>query len=794
MMKRPPLSTTLLCSLATAFLAGDRAALADQIVVTSTADYRGVSGDCTLFEAIITLHTGSPQDRCTAAREGPSTIILPGGTYVVRTAFLRANGASAFAIGMPIRILGRGATLVRDPAAGSFRFFDVTAHGDLTLEFLTLSGGLAEGAAGDDGTAGRDGEGGAVHNAGVLRLIHATLAGNRALGGAGGEGRTRTAGPGGRARGGAVYNTGLVTAVRTTFANNEARGGVGGHGYSGNFGGSGGDGIGGSLYSGPGAHLEITDSRLLSNRAHGGGGGWGTPALITAAGAAPAAGGAIHALGVASLSGCVLEDNAALGGSGKYPASGHGGAVAVEKATVAVRGSIFKGNRAAGGSGYDFHTGGASGGGGALSTSYGSVELTGTAFVNNVAEGGHGQSSTGVATPGAGAGGGVLATAGSLLATNVTMSGNVAHGSVYSSGGGALHADRRSFVKMVHGTVMANGSDSAGGGLVAAGDAMVLGGTLVTGNVGPAGNCSGLPITDEGHNLQYPGRTCGGSIPEADPRTGPLQLGARTFYHSLLVGSPARDVASLALCPTVDQRSHTRPLDGDGDGVAVCDIGAVEAADPPGLGDLLFQDGFDSGDLLRWPGASTGDGDLAVTPPAALDATAFGLQAIVNDTASLYVEDLSPDREDRYRARFYFDPGDFDPGTAGGHLRARVFLGFGEEPMRRVFALVLRLQDGQYGLMARARTDAGLQVDRGFHPITRGTHLLEVDWRRSSGVDDGWLLLWIDGQAVAQLTSLDNDEDALGFARLGAMGLKPGAGGTLYFDGFEARRETYIGP
>ena len=83
--------------------------------------------------------------------------------------------------------------------------------------------------------------------------------------------------------------------------------------------------------------------------------------------------------------------------------------------------------------------------------------------------------------------------------------------------------------------------------------------------------------------------------------------------------------------------------------------------------DLIFADGFETGDLSRWSAAATDGGDLSVTPQAALAGT-FGLQAMVDDTASLYVQDNSPDDEPRYRARFAFHPKDFDPGEAVGGL------------------------------------------------------------------------------------------------------------------------------
>ena len=53
------------------------------------------------------------------------------------------------------------------------------------------------------------------------------------------------------------------------------------------------------------------------------------------------------------------------------------------------------------------------------------------------------------------------------------------------------------------------------------------------------------------------------------------------------------DSGHAFVCLAGDQWSQTRPLDGDGDGIAIVDIGAVEAA-------LLFFDGFESGGTSRW--------------------------------------------------------------------------------------------------------------------------------------------------------------------------------------------------
>jgi hypothetical protein len=53
--------------------------------------------------------------------------------------------------------------------------------------------------------------------------------------------------------------------------------------------------------------------------------------------------------------------------------------------------------------------------------------------------------------------------------------------------------------------------------------------------------------------------------------------------------------------------------------------------------------------------------------------------------------------------------------------------------------------------------------------------------------------LFIDGVSKQTLSGLDNDVSAIRFVRMGALSVKTGAAGTLFFDEFEARRLQLIG-
>jgi len=213
---------------------------------------------------------------------------------------------------------------------------------------------------------------------------------------------------------------------------------------------------------------------------------------------------------------------------------------------------------------------------------------------------------------------------------------------------------------------------------------------------------------------------------------------------------------------------------------------------PPAEG--IFSDGFDDPSLDAWSSATTGGGDLATSPVAAI-AGARGLQAVINDSGRLFVQDESPDHESRYRARFSFDPNGFTPGD--DTQRVMILQAFARMPDRqKVMLLMVRRVNGQYRLMATVRVDDLGMLNTGWIPFSDEPHAIEIDWRRASSPDagDGHFQLWLDGTSVASLTGLDNSAAFLDFVRLGAVGVRATSSGTIYFDRFVSRRTTYIGP
>lgn len=182
--------------------------------------------------------------------------------------------------------------------------------------------------------------------------------------------------------------------------------------------------------------------------------------------------------------------------------------------------------------------------------------------------------------------GGGIDNRGRATLANVTLSGNVAR----EHGGGLANMDSGK-VSLNNVTASGNsvdGEDSpnTGGGLFNAGSGtLTVANSIVAANKASAGpECAGK-VGLEGYNLIEDDTGCvlKGSIEQAiigkKAMLMPLSTPSEgTPVHPLDPKSPAVDAgrSKKTACEVSDQRGVKRPLDGNGDGEAVCDLGAYE--------------------------------------------------------------------------------------------------------------------------------------------------------------------------------------------------------------------------
>lgn len=549
-----------------------RPVYAASLVVTTTADELNNDGDCSLREAIRAANTDKAVDKCPAGA-GADTVKIPSGTYTLTRAGAKEDGGEMgdIDISADLTLSGTGSGTVLDGYTLD-RLIDIHAPAKVTISDMLLRRGYV-GVENGGGLRNRGtlvlrrvtitgnvvdtGMGGGVWNSGKLEIFDSTVGQNSAVsdysfsagGGIGNEGSLsvrNTRITGNRAEsgsGGGVYSTGTLEISDSTVEANRSSGAAGiqnaqnGHALltrvsvKNNISQGDGGGVANDSWIEPASEMVIDDSIISGNRADSAGGGISsggklTMTRTTVSGNRATSGGGLLIANNTTIRGSTISGNSAVGSEDSWR-GGHGGGIyndqSYTSALVTVTDSTISGN-----------------------TAYGD----GGGFYNAA----------------------VQSTPSISLLNNVTIANNTADANNNGTGeGGGVFNSQQSLSPSIE---LANS---------------IIAANRDRGNQAP--DCSGELVSRRYNLIQQTagcmisGDTTGNILGRSAGLATLASNGGRTKTHALLSGSPAIDTGNpvapnsdVYACRSTDQRGINRPLDGNGDKIKRCDIGAYELA------------------------------------------------------------------------------------------------------------------------------------------------------------------------------------------------------------------------
>lgn len=617
-----PSRPTLLAVALGSALAVDIAARAATITVTTTDD-GSPTGQCSLRDAILAANENSPQAACVAGVAGNDEIVFAAG--VAGTIHLNDGQLE---VTEDLAIVGPGSAELTIDAGDASRIleFDTVSS---RISGVTLTGGYVDYDSGgailatgnlevagsvitDNGVTGPYCYGGGVAVYGSLAMTDSTVSGNSTSGYE-------------QANGGGIWVEGSITLTNSIVSGNSTQGDQTAKG-------------GGLFVLGNAGDVTIEQSQISGNWTDSGmlGNGGGIWASITENGTLT--------IDDSTIDGNWTEGGASFGG-GAYMTGGCSPTDASCSDTIAIRNSLVSTNRTAG----DFSgsgglelrharqisivdstisgnwTEGDNANYGGVYATFRSDEGSGPFEFSVIRStiSGNSTHGDGSASAGIGVNKGVFALYGSTISgnstegssadgaglylasaaasiINSTISGNTTTGS--DSPGAGIRISEYSITTILHSTIVDNSSASGVDGIYLDDPDVV---SIMNSVIAQSGEgevaCSEAMEGDGSIGNLVTDTSCGtdsliggAAASFAGLALGPLtDNGGRTRTHALREGSVAIDTADDDACASepvnfVDQRGEVRPFDGDGDDIALCDVGAYEWD-----GDHIFVSGFD---------------------------------------------------------------------------------------------------------------------------------------------------------------------------------------------------------
>lgn len=278
----------------------------------------------------------------------------------------------------------------------------------------------------------------------------------------------------------------------------------------------------------------------------------------------------------------------------------------------------------------------------------------------------------------------------------------------------------------------------------------------------------------------------------------PHKLSLDWWSDEVTKSNPTPEVGMLF---RVDERFAGK-LAGIGDPLTVdlIRLGAMNLTNPPdqewyfddleiwlgnlvGEREMFFGDQFDGS--TTWTASFQGGGLLTNNASAALIGD-YGLDVSLQATSHVFLQSEVPAAEDRFTARFLFDPNTLDMGSDDLSL----FTAYGEDGPVGNLQLHVRIKKSAsaYQVTLGVWDEDGYRSS-GWTDLVDGPQTLTVQWWNAAALNatKGRARLWVGNSEAAEILDIKTGTTQIEAIRLGSLGIN-GTTGSIYLDEFEIWR------